>query len=488
MDKKDKETVLTGVEWKKQIKEPMSAAKEFGWRPGSRGIRHMKPFRLIEFGKPSDKRPIEGSLWAKAEFADEERGQGRMINKLILIDPHCKDHPLTGLFFSIRNHPGTWVVAGVEVVDEIRKRVKIMARYHSRDSDIDIMKSITTKWPTKAITELANNDQLRLESPHLNEPMKIKGVTGGFKLKIKTKKAHPPLQVGMVEARNQAHLNAISERVSFILSLAVDEVWNPDYAKDDRKKRTQKHWRIAGYVAGGVLVTALAVTVAIAAFPAVVVGGTAATATSSALLTTSGGSFIVSGGTTTAAASATLFSGAGLVPSIWATFGTIAVLSQMMPYGAPASLYKSVNRQVMAEKLARSNLNFAEDYGSKMLATEKCPLGRGLKENNNKDPYDKYAMCWRQKLDDKSLESKNIHEKTMRDFFGQEKTGKNKGGHKNKWSKALAKFIDAKTLMREVATAIGTTAQFECEVLPDDQLKQNFRMREKWTMMPRRNI
>merc|ERR1712183_366759 len=118
----------------------------------------------------------------------------------ILINPHCGNHPLIGKTFLIKHYPGTYKVVAVDVVHEIRKIIKIVAKLdsHEKLDKYSTAGTITSVWASEEITELANNNQLRLEVDAIPDHQKIKSIDGN-KVEVKTKEPFPALQLGMLE-------------------------------------------------------------------------------------------------------------------------------------------------------------------------------------------------------------------------------------------------------------------------------------------------
>merc|ERR1719346_277787 len=61
-------------------------------------------------------------------------------------------------------------------------------------------------------------------------------------------------------------------------------------------------------------------------------------------------------------------------------------------------LYAGVHKELMAGKIAKGTLHFAEQYSAMILATERCPPGSANDEHSTKSVDDPHAMCRRQEL------------------------------------------------------------------------------------------
>jgi len=465
--------------WSSSIRNYANTQKEFGWALGSHGLRYGEHFTIVDRPRLLKEAPMENSLWAELSY---KNGCGQIEG---LVDAHCEGHPVVSKIFTLSNFPGTYRIIGVDVLDEKKKIVKLSAKMISRSTlKSDTAKtSIITQWNGPKLKAMAENHQLRLEVDTIAGHLKIKGATG-FKLSTKEKAALPALTIGFIEAKSQGHLELIAARATELLQLAVDDIWQPDYGRDDRAKKIRGNWKMASMVGIGLGVVSLAaLTVLTAGAGLGVFAGTTIGIQSSTLAV--GGTSL---GTITTVSTTLPTMTSVLVPIAYGAMPVIGTLTLLAPGGVPSMVYAGVRKELMAAKIARGTLHFAEQYSAMLVATQKCPPGSANDEHSTRDVDDPHACCRRQELRSDQQTENAGEQQRMRDLLGCRRSKRASRKSYSRTSKDEEDYKKSVFLMGEFAKALTTVSDFQCEVVPDDTVDMRYRLRERWSAMERRSL
>jgi hypothetical protein len=170
-----------------------------------------------------------------------------------------------------------------------------------------------------------------------------------------------------------------------------------------------------------------------------------------------------------------------------AVLGTTAVL---IPDGIPNYIYVGVRRELMANKIAFSTLLFAEQYASILLATKYCPPGSANDDKSTSNVDDPYAMCRRQELKQEMAEEHGDEEDRKSKMLGcsaRSARARNRNSH-SRASRDQRNFQKSVYLMLQLAKALTTVSDFECEAIADESVNAHYRLRERWSFMERRTL
>jgi len=452
----------TGKQWAELVEGPVDEDPVSGPCRGQQGERYGHRFKLVSNPYVHTEPPLEGSLWADVEHLD---GNGKTE---AVIRPECFDHPAIGKKFVIGKYGdigGTYLITGVEVVEEKRKVALVLARrVNESTAAVNPRENLLDVWPRDLVKELAGKHQLRLEIDGVEGQLKIKGLhRSRILVKWKDNNVIGPVPVYMVQTSNQAHQMVVSRRVADILVLALNRVWSLDYAADDHDKLVKKRTRIAVDIVAAVMIIATAVTTA----GATVVGVEA------------------------------LIAGTAFIDAIFAAQGSLwgFLASQIFSKGfmlsskgMPRRMINKFGRKYQASLIARSTLDFGRVAGATALAMTLCPPG-SHKLPKKTDGDIRYAMCRRhRRLRQRVLQEKVDSEKETRKELlipdGPRQSLRERLNLKKKSEAEKRRQANEASmyLMVELARAFGAVSDMRCEVVADNALRGKYKMVEKWVL------
>lgn len=504
-------------QWATNVVEIVDSEEAFG-SVGAEVIRYGESFRILSEPQESRTRPIEGAKFASVRLMSSPDANASVG----LVDPECGDrHPFVGAQFRLlqKAYRGS-VYEVVSVVVVVESKNVVLLRCKLVENQRAVARNLVDVYDASSFSALLKNRQIRLDLPIKDYSMGARErssprrkpsqqtqrrltilqdrkyvqrhliVTGlkGASLRVRRSAQVNNFHMFVVAPADRLHHTIVSRRTTSLLKLTLTDIYAPpNYEADDRAKRRKFAMDMTINSIVALLVVAQMASIGSLAFISIPV----------------------------------LFS-SGILPalgamqaSIFSTLNPILGLSmQLSPRGAVGGLVINGFNNYQASKIAFQTLNYAERMSSLTLATELCPLGSGLSEEDfrkyrnetsvfqpglfestDENGLDMYSACKRHKLLETDRQELHRDENRKRQAQGQRprlysKFGRD--GHALGWfmkptleDKAARKFRASVFSMTQLARALAYVSEKGCEVVPDAEAPQGYRLRERWSLTPR---
>jgi hypothetical protein len=450
--------------WQKLVRGLSDKGKQVCLNQGCETYRYGRAWHLTSEPTTVSEVPIEGSKWAMVQPVDEN------VNATWgVVDSACTGHPLVGKLFVARE--STYKIVKVEVLREKTKRILVTAELHHSDV-VDADSSALSVYTAKQWKTLATKGNIRLDAPVENKrgsnsrgQLVVTGVDiKRHRFAVRIEGMLKPASVILLNAERRLHRNVVARRTSWLLEIALTHAWaTPNYGRDDFQKAGKKARDITARIFVGMLLAGVFV-----AQVSITFGGLPA--------------FI-------------LFA----IPAMMVT--------QLTSVGIPSHTAHRIGDGYAASLLAFDELHHAEELAAAKVASELCPLGSGLTEDDffrlhaETDTYyegqfprdDMHAMCTRHELSEadrkkmhqekvERLQLQGVHQNLFqRRFKKWEREGRRFGifTRGTLEDKALYRYGASVFMMNRLAQSIATISELGCEVVPDLDAPQNYRLRER---------
>lgn len=504
----------TQQQWATNVNAIIDSKNTFG-SIGAEVIRYGESFRILSEPQESRTVPIQGAKFARVRLLSPNANES-----VGLVDPECGEHhPFVGTHFGLLQKAYRGLVYEVvSVAVAVESKNIVLLRCKVVDDTQGVIRNLVDAYDAATISALMRNRQIRLDLPikaysiaevalrnasqrtqkrlaimqdqkYIQRHLIVTGARGTSLRVRRTAHVHN-FHMFVVAPADRLHHSIVSKRTTELLKLTITDVFAPpEYEADDRAKRRRsaREMTINSIVALIMLAqVASSVTLAFIGVPV-----------------------LLSQGSTAALAA--------MQASVLSSVSPILGLSMhLSPRGTVGGLAISGLHSYEASKIAFQTLNYAERMSSLALVSELCPLGSGLayadflKYRNETDAFyfgqfeerdehghNAYSACKRHTLSETDRRDLHRDENRKRQAQGQRPRLYSKfarDGHALGWfrkptleAKAARKFRASVFSMTQLARAIAYVTEQGCEVVANATEPQGYRLRERWTLTPRRD-
>lgn len=509
-------------EWATNVADIVDVSKAFPGSKGAEVIRYGASFRILSEPVVVQTPPIEGAKFASVGLLSDPKANASMG----LVDGDCGEtQPFVGTQFRLlqKAYRG-FVYEVVSAAVAIESKNVTLLRCKVVEGKRGVHTNLVNAYNASVFAELIRNRQIRLDLPikdysmgsFLVESAKALGlrkpskktkqrlaimedkkyiqqhliVVGakGTSLRVRKTAQVDNFHMFVVKPSDRLHHTIVARRTTELLKLTITDVFAPpNYQRDDRAKKRQFALDMTINTVVALLFVAQAASIGSLAFIGIPV------------LLTHG-----------------IPAALGVMQAtIFTTLNPILGLAmQASPRGALGGMVISGFNQYQASKIAFQTLTYAERMSSLTLASEFCPLGSGLNEDdfrrfkNDTDVFqwgqynetdehgqDQYAACKRHKL--RETDRQELHQDENRKRRAQGRRPRmyskfGRDGHALGWfmrptleAKAARRFRASVFSMTQLSRALAYVTEQGCEVIADKEEAQGYRLREQWILTPR---